>query len=216
MAGQKSCPTARDEQAVLLASLRTAPGLGKACAPACLGLVPMDRNTDGPSGTESRCPFEEERLLPSSLSLFPGCPHHSLAGRHSACRELLSMWGTGLGALCAHCALQHAFLLTPLCPQEGEWGQRRRAEGRRGPCERFARQSKGGLAPAPTLASRPGSQTQARAAPFSEEVFSLTDRFKSQPHCFLVMLDKHVLLSESLFTRLENGAVLRAEGDDPH
>lgn len=51
---------------------------------------------------------------------------------------------------------------------------------------------------------------------FFEEVFSLTDRFKSQPHCFLVTLDKHVLLSESLFTRLENGAVLRAEGDDPH
>lgn len=51
---------------------------------------------------------------------------------------------------------------------------------------------------------------------FSEEVFSLTDRFKFQPHCLLVMLDKHVLLSESLFTRLENGAVLRAEGDDPH
>lgn len=49
-----------------------------------------------------------------------------------------------------------------------------------------------------------------------EAGLSLTVGFKSQSHHALVTLDKYTLLSEALFTHLENGAILRSEEDDPH
>lgn len=46
-------------------------------------------------------------------------------------------------------------------------------------------------------------------------VRSPTGECKSQSHRSLVSLDKHFLLSELLWTHLENGAVLSREGENP-
>lgn len=123
------------------------------------------------------------------------------------------------GVLCP----PHSFFCSlPCTPRkessQEEWDLWRRKEqkGRRGSCEHLDV----GLAPGQSSGAFCLLVPEVGIRPllfpiFIESVLSPTGGFKSQSHHSLVTLDKRLPLSEPSFTHLENGAILRSEGDHP-